>query len=141
MKLFNTLLFVQSAPAGIQGSETQVVEQQNQASETQTHTTEPVSSPEGNLPKEGSKAWTNYVFILLLIVVFYLFFIRPQSKRAKDERKFRESLKKGDKIITTAGIYGKVLEIEDTTVIIETEGQGKLKMDKSAIVKTVNPEK
>lgn len=58
--------------------------------------------------------------------------IRPQQKRAKNEKAFENSLKVGDKIITKSGLHGKVSELADTTVIIETMS-GKLKMERSAI--------
>lgn len=67
-----------------------------------------------------------------MVAVFYFFMIRPQMKKSKDQKNFRESLKKGDKIITIGGIHGKVLEVKDNTMIIETEGQGRLKIEKSA---------
>jgi preprotein translocase subunit YajC len=69
----------------------------------------------------------------LIIVVFYFFFIRPQVKRTKDQKKYREELKKGQKIITIGGIHGRIIEIGDTTIIIEVEGQNRLKLEKSAI--------
>ncbi len=71
---------------------------------------------------------------ILIIVVFYFFMIRPQMKRQKELRKYREALKKGDKVITTSGIYGKVSEIKDQIVTIEIADGVKVKMDKSAIV-------
>lgn len=69
---------------------------------------------------------------LLMFVVIYFFMIRPQQKRAKNEKTFESSLKVGDKIITKSGLHGKVSELADTTVIIETMS-GKLKMERSAI--------
>ena len=71
--------------------------------------------------------------LLLIVVVFYFFFIRPQMKRSKDQKKFRESLQKGQKIITIGGIHGRIVEIQDTTVTIEVEGQVRLRVEKSAI--------
>jgi len=73
------------------------------------------------------------IMMVLLFAVFYLFIIRPQSKRNKDLKKFRETLKKGDKVVTIGGIHGKILEMNDTTVTIEVEGQSRLKVEKSAI--------
>jgi preprotein translocase subunit YajC len=72
------------------------------------------------------------IMILLMIVVFYFFMIRPQMKKTKEQKKFREGLQKGDKVITIGGIHGKVLEVKETTMVIETEGQGRLKIEKSA---------
>lgn len=73
------------------------------------------------------------IMMVLLFAVFYFFIIRPQQKRNKDLKKFREALNKGDKIVTIGGIHGKVLDVLETTVIIEVEGQNRLKIEKSAI--------
>ena len=69
---------------------------------------------------------------VLMFVVFYFFMIRPQQKRAKQEKEFESTLKVGDKIITKSGLHGKVAELADTTVVVETMA-GKLKMERSAI--------
>ncbi len=69
---------------------------------------------------------------LLMFVVIYFFMIRPQQKRAKNEKEFESALKVGDKIITKSGLHGKIAEVADTTVVIETMA-GKLKMERSAI--------
>jgi preprotein translocase subunit YajC len=135
MKTFNTLLLIQGTTVeGQNESQEQTSFQQGDPPTQETYTTEPAQTSE-ELPPQEDKSWGNYLFIVLIIVVFYLFLIRPQSKRAKDERKFREALKKGDKIVTTAGIHGKVIELDETTAVIETEGQGKLRIEKAAIVK------
>ena len=75
---------------------------------------------------------TQFAPFLLMFVVIYFFMIRPQQKRAKNEKEFERSLKVGDKIITKSGIHGKVSELADTTVVVETMS-GKLKMERSAI--------
>jgi preprotein translocase subunit YajC len=67
-----------------------------------------------------------------MFVVIYFFMIRPQQKRAKQEKEFESALKVGDKIITKSGLHGKVAEVAETTVVIETMA-GKLKMERSAI--------
>jgi preprotein translocase subunit YajC len=69
----------------------------------------------------------------LIAVVFYFFMIRPQVKKQKDQKKYVEELKKGDKIITTAGIHGRIFEVADTTFLIEVEGGTKIRFDKSAV--------
>jgi preprotein translocase subunit YajC len=69
---------------------------------------------------------------LLMFVVIYFFMIRPQQKRAKNEKEFESNLKVGDKIITKSGIHGKIAELTDSTVILETMA-GKLKMERSSI--------
>ena len=69
---------------------------------------------------------------LLMFVVIYFFMIRPQQKRAKAEKEFESNLKVGDKIITKSGLHGKIAELAETTVVVETMS-GKLKMERSAI--------
>ena len=69
---------------------------------------------------------------ILMFVVIYFFMIRPQQKRAKAEKEFESSLKVGDKIITKSGLHGKIAELAETTVVVETMS-GKLKMERSAI--------
>ncbi|OYQ46900.1 preprotein translocase subunit YajC [Flavobacterium aurantiibacter] len=69
---------------------------------------------------------------ILMIGVFYFLMIRPQQKRAKAEREFESNLKVGDRIITKSGIHGKIAELAETTVVVETMS-GKLKMERSAI--------
>lgn len=75
---------------------------------------------------------TQFAPFLLMFVVIYFFMIRPQQKRAKNEKEFESALKVGDKIITKSGLHGKVSEVAETTVVIETMA-GKLKMERSAI--------
>lgn len=69
---------------------------------------------------------------LLMFVVIYFFMIRPQQKKIKQEKEFEAGLKVGDKIITKSGMHGKIAELAETTVVIETMS-GKLKMERSAI--------
>ena len=78
--------------------------------------------------------WMSFMPFILIIVVFYFFMIRPQMKKQKELRKYRESLKKGDKVITTGGIYGKVTEVKDAHVVVEISRDVNVKIDKSAIV-------
>jgi len=91
-------------------------------------------------PAEGTEAnpLMSFLPLVLIIVVFYFFMIRPQMKRQKELRKFRESIQKGDNVVTTGGIYGKVAEIKDTTILLQVDEGVKLKVDKSAVVKDMN---
>jgi preprotein translocase subunit YajC len=82
---------------------------------------------------QGAFGLQQIIFLVLIVVVFYFFFIRPQSKKAKEQKKFREALKKGDKVVTIGGIHGRILEVKETTVIIEVEGGNRLKLEKSAV--------
>ncbi len=72
--------------------------------------------------------------LVLIVVVFYFFMIRPQVKKAKDQKKYIEALKKGDKILTIGGIYGKIVEMrDDATIIMEVEDGTKMKISKNAV--------
>ena len=79
--------------------------------------------------------WTTLLMFGLMFVVFYFFMIRPQMKKAKEEKKFREELAKGDRIVTIGGIHGKVAEIKDTTLILEVGDNQRLKIEKTAVSK------
>jgi preprotein translocase subunit YajC len=87
-------------------------------------------------PQQGGSMWSSLIFIVLLIVVFWLFFIRPQSKKAKEEQKFRDSLKKGDKVVTIGGFHGKVVEVKETTVIISLAPNTEVEVEKTALQQT-----
>jgi len=76
--------------------------------------------------------------LVLIIVVFYFFMIRPQMKKQKEIAAFRNSLAKGDKVVTTGGIYGKILELKDNTVLLQVDDNVKLRVDKAAIVKDMS---
>ncbi len=75
----------------------------------------------------------DFIPLILVIVVFYFFMIRPQLKKTKEQKKFRENLGKGDKIVTIGGIHGKIHDVQESTFIIEVEGGHKLKIEKSAV--------
>ena len=75
---------------------------------------------------------SQFLPFLLMFVVIYFFMIRPQQKKLKQEKEFESALKVGDKIITKSGIHGKIAELAETTIVIETMS-GKLKMERSAI--------
>ena len=87
--------------------------------------------------QKGDNPMSMLIMMGLIVVVFYFFMIRPQMKKQKELKKFRDELKNGDKIITNGGIYGKVVEISDTTVIIEVEGKTRLKVHKTMIVREI----
>lgn len=83
--------------------------------------------------QQGS-SWSGILMIVLIFVIFWLFFIRPQNKRAKEQQKFRENLQKGDKVVTIGGIHGKVEEVKDHTVVISVDHNTKIEFEKSAII-------
>lgn len=76
-----------------------------------------------------------WVMLILIFVVMWFFMIRPQRKQQKELEKFRNSLKRGDKVVTIGGIYGVVDEIKERQVIIKVDGNTKLKVDKNSLVK------
>lgn len=86
---------------------------------------------EGAAPK--GPGLQSLVFLVLIIVVFYFFMIRPQVKKQKEATNYRSSLNKGDKVATTGGIYGKINDVKETTVTLEIADNVIVKVDKSAI--------
>ncbi len=93
-----------------------------------------MTQPEG----QDANPLMSFLPLLLIIVVFYFFMIRPQVKRQKETRKFRESLSKGDKVVTTGGIYGKIIEVKETTIILEVAKDVQIKVDKNGIIKDMS---
>jgi preprotein translocase subunit YajC len=81
----------------------------------------------------GSAGVMNLVMIVLLIFVFYFFMIRPQQKKQKEIKKFREGLSVGDRVITAGGIYGKIRGIKDTTFVIEIADNVRITIDKGSV--------
>ncbi|MCM1502568.1 MAG: preprotein translocase subunit YajC [Bacteroidales bacterium] len=73
--------------------------------------------------------------LILIFVVMWFFMIRPQRKQQKELQKFRDGLKKGDKIVTIGGIYGTISEVKEKTLIIEVDNNVKIKVDKNSVVK------
>jgi len=83
----------------------------------------------------GGGGLTMLLMLALIFVVMWLFMIRPQQKRQKELNSFRDSLKKGDKVVTVGGIYGTVLEVNDNKVMLEIDKDVKIKVDKASLVK------
>lgn len=88
-------------------------------------------------PADGgdSNPLMSFLPLVAILVIFWIFMIRPQAKRQKELKKFRESIQKGDKIITTGGIYGKVTSIKDNMVIVQVDENTKLTVDKASVLK------
>ena len=76
-----------------------------------------------------------WIMIIAMFVIMWLFMIRPQRKQQKELEKFRNGLKRGDKVVTAGGIYGTVDEIKDRTVLIKVDGEVKLRVDKNSLVR------
>lgn len=84
------------------------------------------------LLQSGGGGMGNIILISLMLLVIYLFMIRPQMKRQKREKQFQSEIKKGAKVVTTSGIHGKIVDLNDKTCVIET-GAGKIKFERTAI--------
>ncbi len=77
--------------------------------------------------------YTQFIMLGGMIVIFYLFFIRPQQKKQKDTKKFIEAIKKGDQIVTVGGIHGKIVSVDGDTVTVDVDKGSKLVIEKSSI--------
>ncbi len=82
---------------------------------------------------EGGNPLSMLVMMGLVMVVFYFFMIRPQTKKAKEQKSFLDSLKKGDKVVTIGGIHGKILKVNDDSLLIEVDANTKLKIERTAV--------
>lgn len=94
-----------------------------------------MAQPAGTAGNGQSNALVTFLPLILVFVVFYFFMIRPQMKKQKEMTNYRNSLKKGDKVVTTGGIYGRINEVRDNYVMMDAGGDVKLKIDKSALLK------
>lgn len=81
----------------------------------------------------GGGGIMGFLPMILIVVIFYFFMIRPQMKKAKDHKKYLAELKVNDKVVTTAGIHGRIVELGDTTVLMDVGSNVKIRFDKSAI--------
>ena len=97
------------------------------------------------LQGQGGGGMMQLLFLVLIIVVFYFFMIRPQMRKAKLERNFREGVKKGDKIVTIGGIHGRILDVDASTFLVEIDSNVKVRIEKNAVAvdatKAVNAQK
>ena len=84
--------------------------------------------------QQGSALPTILMFAAIILVM-WLFMIRPQRKQQKQLQEFRNSLKKGDKVVTVGGIYGEIIEVNEKTALIRVDGDVKLRVDKQGLVK------
>lgn len=85
---------------------------------------------------QGGSGWSSIIMIVLLIAIFYFMMIRPQLKKQKEIKKFREGLQKGDTVISAGGIYGKIKEISTTYIIMSIADGVTIKIDKGSVYPT-----
>ena len=88
--------------------------------------------------QQPKSMWSSLIWIVALILIFWLFFIRPQSKRAKDAQKFRDELKKGDPVVTIGGFHGKITEVKEHTVMVSVAPDTVVELEKSALVQNAS---
>jgi preprotein translocase subunit YajC len=103
--------------------------------ETTTTQQDPASATETEQAQQGGSPWTMWIMLALIFGVMYFFMIRPQKKQQKELQKFRDSLQKGDKVVTIGGIYGTVVEVKDATVLVEVDNGVKVRFSKQALIK------
>jgi preprotein translocase subunit YajC len=77
--------------------------------------------------------WSFPLMMVLMFGILYFFMVRPQQKKAKDQKKFAEEIKKGDYVVTIGGVHGRIAEVEDDTIIVEVERGARIKFSKSAV--------
>ena len=82
---------------------------------------------------KGGGGYSMLIFLGLMILVFYFFMIRPQQKKQKQIKEFRENIKRGDKIITIGGIHGKIVDVQDATFTVEISDNVKITIEKAAV--------
>ncbi|MBR4390602.1 MAG: preprotein translocase subunit YajC [Bacteroidales bacterium] len=87
---------------------------------------------------QGPGRFSGLLMIGLIILVFWLFFIRPQSKRAKEQKRFRDELKKGDPVVTIGGFHGKITEVKENTVMVSLAPGTEVEIEKSALVQNAS---
>lgn len=85
------------------------------------------------LQQAAGNDYTGIIMIVALIAIFYFLMIRPQQKRQKEIKKFREQLKAGDKIVTAGGIYGRIQSVKENTFVITIADGVKITIDKGSV--------
>ena len=81
----------------------------------------------------GGGMMSTLIFFALIFVIFYFMILRPQQKRAKERQKMLDAVKKGDKIVTSGGVHGKIVNVDEKTILLDVGDNVKLKVDRSAI--------
>lgn len=81
----------------------------------------------------GGNPYSSLIMIVALIAIFYFFMIRPQSKKQKEIKKFREGLSKGDKVITAGGVYGIIKDVKETSFTVEIANDVIIRVDKNSV--------
>jgi preprotein translocase subunit YajC len=96
-----------------------------------------LGAPQGG-EEAGGSGMMSIIMIVALIAIFYFFMIRPQSKKQKEIKQFRDAMQKGDKVITAGGIHGKIKEIKENVIVLQVDDNVKLTIDKSMVYPSAN---
>ena len=88
---------------------------------------------------QGAAGFSGFIPIILMFVIFYFLLIRPQQKRQKDHRSMVSNLKKGDRIVTSGGLYGRITGIDETTLTVEIADKVRVKVARSNVSALVQP--
>lgn len=98
-------------------------------------------APQGGDAGGGGGFMTTMIMFALIFVIFYFMILRPQQKRTKDRERMLSEMKKGDKVVTSGGIHGKVINVDEKTVLIEVDDNVKMKFERSAVSSIPSQEK
>ena len=120
----------------VQAAAAPVVEAVQEAGITGEELTEEIAQPQPGWFARNSM----WIMLLLIFGVMWLFMIRPQRKQQKEAENFRKSLRKGDKVVTIGGIFGEIVEVNETTALIKVDGDTKLRVSKNALQKDFTPQ-
>ncbi len=93
-----------------------------------------IAFAQGGHPDPLGAIFVQFLFLALIFLIFYFFIIRPQKKERERHRKLIESLKKGDRVITSAGIWGTVVDIGEKTVTLKVDANTKITFSKEAVI-------
>ncbi len=85
------------------------------------------------LQASQNSGWSGLAMMGAVVIIMYFFMIRPQLKKAKEEKKFVDSIEKGDKVVTIGGIHGKITEVSDTTFMLEVDKNVTMKIEKKSV--------
>lgn len=97
-----------------------------------------LGAPQQGAEDAGGSGMMSIIMIVALIAIFYFFMIRPQSKKQKEIKQFRDAMQKGDKVTTAGGIHGKIKEIKNNVIILQVDDNVKLTIDKAMVYPSAN---
>lgn len=92
-----------------------------------------MAPPASGNPGGGGSMISTLIFFALIFVIFYFMILRPQQKRQKEHKAMIDSMKKGDKVVTSGGMHGKIVNVDEKSVLIEVSDNVKIKFERSAV--------